>query len=81
MVGALAAGEAQAQATNEQLAARCTELGAIADRYLWKTGECSGPPPLARRGAGADCDKGRYEQGIRTLEDLLTRQRIPYPPG
>lgn len=31
-------------------------------------------------GAGIDCHKGRYTQGIRALEDLLSRNRISYPP-
>jgi hypothetical protein len=81
MVGVLASVGAQAQATNEQLAARCAELGAIADRFLRKTGEGSGGPNMTRLGAGVDCDKGRYEQGIKVLERLLSGQRIPYPPG
>ena len=32
-------------------------------------------------GAGIDCQKGRYEQGIKALEDLLQRNRISYPPA
>jgi hypothetical protein len=75
--------EARAQPTNEQLAARCAELGAIFDKYGTRRGEGSGGPDMIRLGAGIDCQKGRYDQGIKALEDLLNRNRIPYPsaPG
>lgn len=72
---------AQAQQTNEQLAARCAELGAIFDRYNTRRSEGSGGPDMQRLGAGIDCQKGRYQQGIKTLEDLLQRNRTPYPPA
>ena len=36
---------------------------------------------MTRLGAGIDCQKGRYQQGIKALEDLLQRNRIPYPPA
>ncbi|MBL6612573.1 MAG: hypothetical protein ISP49_11325 [Reyranella sp.] len=71
---------AGAQPTNEQLAARCAELGAIFDRYGTRRSEGSGGPDMIRLGAGIDCQKGRYAQGIKALEDLLDRNRIPYPP-
>jgi hypothetical protein len=71
---------AHAQPTNEQLAARCAELGAIFDRYGTRRSEGSGGPDMTRLGAGIDCQKGRYTQGIKALEDLLDRNRIPYPP-
>lgn len=72
---------AEAQPTNEQLAARCQELGAIFDKYGTRRGEGSGGPDMTRLGAGIDCQKGRYAQGIKALEDLLNRNRIPYPPA
>ena len=71
----------QAQQTNEQLAARCTELGAIFDRYGRRSSEGSGGPDMIRLGAGIDCQKGRYAQGIKAMENLLQRNKIPYPPG
>jgi len=71
---------AQAQPTNEQLAARCAELGAIFDRFGTRRGEGSGGPDMTRMGAGIDCQRGRYAQGIKALEDLLQRNRISYPP-
>jgi hypothetical protein len=77
----IAVSAAQAQPTNEQLAARCSELGAIFDRYGTRRSEGSGGPDMIRLGAGIDCQKGRYAQGIKALEDLLSRNRIPYPPA
>jgi len=71
----------RAQQTNEQLAARCAELGALYDRYNTRRGEGSGGPNMARLGAGIDCQKGRYQQGITALEELLQRTRISYPPA
>ena len=76
----IAASTAQAQ-TNEQLAARCAELGGIFDRYGTRRSEGSGGPDMIRLGAGIDCQKGRYAQGIKALEDLLSRNRISYPPA
>ena len=67
--------------TNEQLAARCAELGALYDRYNTRRGEGSGGPDLTRLGAGIDCQKGRYAQGIKALEGLLNGSRISYPPA
>lgn len=74
-------GGVQAQQTNEQLAAHCAELGALFDRYGTRRSEGSGGPDMIRLGAGIDCQKGRYQQGIKALEDLLDRNRIPYPKG
>lgn len=78
---ALAVAPAHAQQTDQQLAARCAQLGALYDRYNLQRGEGSGGPNLARLGAGVDCQKGRYQQGIKALEELLQRNRIPYPPA
>lgn len=72
---------ANAQQSNEQLAARCAQLGGLYDRYNLQRGEGSGGPNMVRLGAGIDCQKGRYEQGIKALEELLQRNRIPYPPA
>ena len=77
----IAASAVQAQPTNEQLAARCAELGAVFDRYGTRRSEGSGGPNMIRLGAGIDCQKRRYAQGIKALEDLLSRNRIPYPPA
>lgn len=74
-------GLSHAQQTREQLAARCAELGAIFDRYGTRRSEGSGGPDMTRLGATIDCQKGRYDQGIKALEGLLQRNRIPYPPA
>ena len=71
---------AAAAQTNEQLAQRCAELGGLYDRYNTRRSEGSGGPDMTRAGAGIDCQKGRYAQGIKALEDLLKRARISYPP-
>ena len=73
--------DAHAQATTEPLAARCAELGALFDRYGARRSEGSGGPNMVRLGAAIDCEKGRYAQGIKALEDLLKRNRISYPPA
>ena len=70
-----------AQQTNEQLAARCSELLGLYSRYGVRRSEGSGGPNMIYLGAGIDCQKGRYAQGIKAMEDLLQRNKIPYPPG
>jgi hypothetical protein len=76
----MACGEAVAQQTNEEKAARCFQLAGVADRYLTRRGEGSGGPNMTIMGARIDCEKGRYDRGIRDLEQLLRDQRIPLPP-
>ena len=66
---------------NEQLAARCSELLGIFSRYGVRRSEGSGGPDMIYLGAGIDCQKGRYAQGIKAMEDLLQRNKIPYPAG
>ncbi len=79
-IASFGAGPSFAQ-NDEQKAARCAQLGATFDRYGARRGEGSGGPNLIRVGAGLDCDKGRYDQGIKTLEDLLKRNWITIPPA
>ena len=59
LITLIAASTAAAQPTNEQLAARCAELGAIFDKYGTRRSEGSGGPDMIRLGAGIDCQKGR----------------------
>ncbi len=80
MLASAAFGSAHAQAGNEQLAARCNQLYDVANRFLTRRGEGSGGPNMILLGAGIDCQKGRYEAGIKTLEKLLRDQRITIPP-
>lgn len=70
------AGEAQ----QNPLAARCSQLFAVADRALTRRGEGSGGPNMIVMGAGLDCQKGRYEQGIHDLEKVLRAQGYTVPP-
>jgi hypothetical protein len=69
----------QAQDTS-RLAARCNQLFTMADRALTRRGEGSGGPNMIVQGAGIDCQKGRYEQGIRDLEKVLRSQGYTVPP-
>jgi hypothetical protein len=66
--------------TPEQLAQRCNELLALYDKYNTRRSEGSGGPDMVRTGAMLDCQKGRYAQGIKALEDGLKRSRITVPP-
>lgn len=78
---ALAGGFPSVGQADERKAARCAELGGLYDRYAARRGEGSGGPGLERAGAALDCQNGRYDQGIKTLEGLLRRNAIPVPPG
>jgi hypothetical protein len=70
-----------AQPYNEPLAERCAELLAIFDKYGVQHSQGSGGPDIIYVGAGIDCRNGRYVQGIQAMEDLLQRNKIPYPPA
>ena len=62
---ALSVAQAPVQVPERQ-AARCAELGA---------------PNLDRAGAALDCQRGQYDRGIKTLEELLRRNAITVPPA
>ena len=71
---------ASAPATQDPRA-RCSQLLAYYDRYGSSRGEdSSGTRHIARMGAGIDCDHGRYEMGIKEMEDLLASKKFPVPP-
>lgn len=76
----LIGGGAAAQQSDEAKKARCIQLADLGDRYLTRLKEGSGGPNMVVLGARIDCDKGRYDQGIRDLEKLLRDQRITIPP-
>lgn len=63
-----------------KLAARCGQLYAFADRSLSRRSEGGGGPNMIVQGAGIDCQKGRYDQGIRDLEKVLRSQGYTIPP-
>ena len=71
---------AQNDRSDEKLKARCDQLFPLADRAVSRRGEGGGGPNLAVQGAGVDCSKGRYEQGIRELEKVLRGQGYTVPP-
>ncbi|UYN96465.1 MAG: hypothetical protein KIT25_05905 [Enhydrobacter sp.] len=79
MLLALLGGEAAAQ-VDEARKARCYQLAEHAEYYLTRFKEGSGGPNMTVLGARIDCDKGRYDQGIRALEKELRDQRISIPP-
>jgi hypothetical protein len=68
---------APAQPYNEPLARRCAELLAIFDKYGVQHSQGSGDPGIIYVGVGIDCRNGRFAQGIRAMEDLLQRNKIP----
>lgn len=72
---------AVAQTTDADLRARCAQLVAFWDRQSGGKSEGSGGAEMIRKGAVADCDAGRFEQGIRSMENLLRRNRYTVPPA
>lgn len=77
--GAFAQGP-PAAAAPASLQARCAQLVALWDRYGGSKGEGGGSTDMPRKSAIADCEAGRAEAGIRTLEDLLRRNGYTVPP-
>jgi hypothetical protein len=73
------ANPASAQTTPD-LKARCEQLIAYYDRYGASRNENSdGVRNFTRIGASIDCDRGLYEKGIKTMEDLLRRKKFTVP--
>ena len=69
------------QPGDERLAARCAELASLFEKYRIRYTIGWNGPSMARLSASIDCARGNYAEGIKALEDLLQRNRIPYPPA
>lgn len=62
-------------------AARCAQLVAFYDRYgVGRSGNSDGRRNHTRIGAELDCQRGDYQKGIATMEDLLRRKAFDVPP-
>jgi hypothetical protein len=59
---------------------RCAELVAFWQRHGGSKSEGFGGGDIARKNAEVDCGAGRYESGIRAMEDLLRRNGYTVPP-
>jgi hypothetical protein len=77
---ALAQGTAQ-QPFSADPRTRCTELVAFWQRHGGSRSEGFGGGDIARKNAEVDCSAGRYESGIRAMEDLLRRNGYTVPPA
>jgi hypothetical protein len=60
---------------------RCAELVAFWQRHGGSRSEGFGGGDIARKNAEVDCGAGRYESGIRAMEDLLRRNGYTVPPA
>jgi hypothetical protein len=62
---------------------RCAQLVAFWQRHGGSKSEGGGGGggDIARKNAEVDCGAGRYESGIRAMEDLLRRNGYTLPPG
>ena len=60
---------------------RCAELVAFWQRHGGSKSEGFGGGDIARKNAEVDCGAGRYESGIRAMEELLRRNGYTVPPA
>ena len=77
---ALAQGPGQ-QTLSADPRTRCAELVAFWQRHGGSKSEGFGGGDIARKNAEVDCGAGRYESGIRAMEDLLRRNGYTVPPA
>ncbi len=67
--------------TTPDLETRCTQLISYFDRYgASRSLNSDGRRNHTRIGASIDCERGRHESGIATMEDLLRRKKFTVPP-
>jgi hypothetical protein len=60
---------------------RCEQLVAFWQRHGGSKSEGGGGGDIARKNAEVDCGAGRYESGIRAMEELLRRNGYTVPPA
>ena len=60
---------------------RCAQLVEFWLRHGGAKGEGSGGSDIDRKAAEVDCAAGRYERGIKTMEELLRRNGYTVPPA
>lgn len=66
--------------SDQVLKARCAQLIRYFDYYGQSRGEHSdGARNMSRVGAGIDCDRGDYHQGIAMMETLLRNKNMGIP--
>ena len=62
-------------------AARCAQLVSYYDRYgVGRSTNSDGRRNHTRIAAELDCQRGDYQKGIATMEDLLRRKAFTVPP-
>jgi hypothetical protein len=59
---------------------RCTQLISFWLLHGGSKSEGSGGADVPRKSAEVDCEAGRYEKGVKTMEDLLRRNGYTVPP-
>ena len=81
MVNSASAQNSAATSTSPDLKARCDQLISYFDRYGASRSENSdGARNHTRIGAGLDCEKGRYAEGVAAMETLLKQKNFDVPP-
>ena len=80
LAGAALASPAFAQSQSD-LKARCDQLISYYDRYgAGRSENSDGARNTTRIGAGIDCERGRYNEGIAAMEALLRNKNFDVPP-
>jgi len=80
MLAVVFAASAASAQTPQDLKARCDQLLSYYDRYGASRSENSdGARNMSRIGAGIDCEHGRYQESIATMEALLKQKHFDVP--
>lgn len=75
--------QGMAQGANDAagLKERCARLVEFWLRHGGAKSEGAGGSDIDRKAAETDCAAGRYQRGIKTMEDLLRRNGYTVPPA